>query len=576
MDKKQIVAILNEIAVFLELKGENPFKTRAYSNAARLLEADSRTVDELLQNDDLKKMKGIGTKLADRITTLARTDRLEYYEELKAFFPETLLDLLRIPNMGPKKVKTVYEELGVDSIGALEYACQENRLVTLAGFGEKTQQKLLDGIVRLRKFQERNLLNVALAEATSLVEHLERNKDVSKIEVAGSIRRRCETVKDIDILVSSKHPQSVTEHFLAYPDTESITGTGEKKTSLVLKSGMNADLRVVTQDQFPYALHHFTGSREHNTAMRTRAKKKGLKMNEYGLFNNDDTRVACEDEASLFEALSLQYISPELRENLGEIEAAEQNKLPLLVQSNDILGLFHVHSTYSDGKMSLGHVFEAGRSRGYQYVGIADHSQSAKYANGLDERRINEQHEAIDEINSKLDGPCLLKGIECDILKDGALDYSDGVLAKFDFVIASIHSGFSMSESEMTARILKAMSNPYVTMLGHPTGRLLLARDPYPVDIQAVLDFASEQRVCIEINANPHRLDLDWRNCRKAKQLGIPLAICPDAHQVEGFDDMVYGLAVARKGWLSPQDIVNVKSLEEIRTWLALQRKRRT
>jgi len=576
MDRESVIAILDEIAILLELKGENPFKSRAYSNAARALEADGRDISQLVVSGELGKVNGIGAGLTEKITELVQTGKLAYYLQLKSEIPDGVLEILRVPGMGPKKVRAVYTELGVDSLGSLEYACRENRLVTLPGFGSKTQQKVLEGIERLKKFRERHLLDTALIEAGKLADYIRQSPNATRVEIAGSLRRRRETIKDVDILVTAVNPEAVMNHFVAYPEVETVTGHGETKSSIVLNTGINADLRVVRQDQFAYALHHFTGSREHNTEMRSRARKMGLKMNEYGLFKDDEQPIECADEQSLFQELGLQYIPPELRENTGEIEAAERGEIPTLIEPGDVRGIFHVHSNYSDGSMTLERIAAIGRSLGYEYVGIADHSQSARYAHGLEPERVIEQHREIDEVNKGADGFRLLKGIESDILKDGSLDYSDDILEQFDFVIASVHSNFNLSEREMTERILKALRNPFVTMLGHPTGRLLLAREPYPVDLEAVLECAAENGVAVEINANPHRLDLDWIHCKRAKALGVRIAICPDAHDEEGFEDTAYGVAVARRGWLERSDIINTMALTEVTAWLQRQRSAKT
>ncbi|HNT33766.1 MAG TPA: DNA polymerase/3'-5' exonuclease PolX [bacterium] len=576
MDRESVIAILDEIAILLELKGENPFKSRAYSNAARALEADGRDISQLVVSGELGKVNGIGAGLTEKITELVQTGKLAYYLQLKSEIPDGVLEILRVPGMGPKKVRAVYTELGVDSLGSLEYACRENRLVTLPGFGSKTQQKVLEGIERLKKFRERHLLDTALIDAGKLADYIRQSPNATRVEIAGSLRRRRETIKDVDILVTAVNPEAVMNHFVAYPEVETVTGHGETKSSIVLNTGINADLRVVRQDQFAYALHHFTGSREHNTEMRSRARKMGLKMNEYGLFKDDEQPIECADEQSLFQELGLQYIPPELRENTGEIEAAERGEIPTLIEPGDVRGIFHVHSNYSDGSMTLERIAAIGRSLGYEYVGIADHSQSARYAHGLEPERVIEQHREIDEVNKGADGFRLLKGIESDILKDGSLDYSDDILEQFDFVIASVHSNFNLSEREMTERILKALRNPFVTMLGHPTGRLLLAREPYPVDLEAVLECAAENGVAVEINANPHRLDLDWIHCKRAKALGVRIAICPDAHDEEGFEDTAYGVAVARRGWLERSDIINTMALTEVTAWLQRQRSAKT
>jgi DNA polymerase (family 10) len=559
MEKTKVVEILSEISLLLQLKGENQFKVRAYENGARIIELLEEDLETLISEERLGQVKGIGKTLEQNIEELVTTGRLVYYEELKREFPETLFDLFKVPGLGPKKVKTLYEKLGIASLGELEYACLENRLLILPGFGEKTQQNILKGIADLKHYQSRFLFSEAWAIASRIVEGIKNQPGVEKVHVAGSLRRRKETVKDIDILAGSLWPVSLMDWFTSMDDVDVIMGKGETKSSIRLKNGMNADLRVVSPEQYPYALHHFTGSKEHNTALRHIARSRGIKMNEYGLFQGtQEVLIPCKDEKDIFNALGMDYIPPELRENHGEIEAAIKGSLPRLVEMGDIKGIIHVHTTYSDGRATIKEMADAAISLGYDYIGISDHSQSAYYAHGLTPENIIRQHREIDELNQTYDGRFkILKGIECDILPDGSLDYPDDILSSFDFVIASVHSGFAMDREFMTQRIIRALENPYITILGHPTGRLLLSREGYKVDMEAVLSKAAEMEVAIEINSNPYRLDLDWRWCRKAKDLGIKMAICPDAHDIEGFNHIIYGVGIARKGWLTSSDIFN-------------------
>lgn len=559
MEKSRVVEILREIALLLQLKGENPFKIRAYENGVRIIELLEEDLDTLVREKRLSKIKGIGKALEDKIEELVTTGKLDYYEKLRAEFPPTLFDLFKIPGLGPKKIQTLYEELGITTLGELEYACLENRLLNLPGFGEKTQQNILKGIADLKHYQKHFLFSEAWAVASKIVEEMKKQPGVGQVQIAGSLRRHKEIVKDIDILVETMWPVSLMDWFTSMEDVEVVMGKGETKSSVRLKNGMSVDLRVVSPWQFPYALHHFTGSKEHNTAMRHIARSRGIKMNEYGLFKGEQEElIPCKDEADIFKALGMAYIPPELRENNGEIQAAKKGNLPKLVELNDIKGILHVHTTYSDGRATLREMAEAAIELGYEYIGISDHSQSAYYANGLTVEDIKMQHQEIDELNQLYEGKFkILKGIESDILPDGSLDYPEEILATFDFVIASVHSGFSMDKDAMTQRIIKALDNPYVTILGHPTGRLLLSREGYEVDMEAILEHAARRGVAIEINSNPHRLDLDWRWCRKAKDLGIPLAICPDAHDIAGLSHVIYGVGIARKGWLTADDIFN-------------------
>jgi len=563
MNKKEVAEVLEDIALLLELAGENPFKARSYSNVARALEQCEEDIETLVRDKRLREIKGVGDALEKKIEELVTTGRLGYYEDLRAKFPESLFDLFRIPGLGPKRIKTLYEDLKIQTIEELEAACAENRLASIKGFGAKTQENVLAGIAFAKRHRGLFLYPVASEEAERLKEYLAKDRSVIRIEIAGSIRRRKEVVKDIDILASSKKPAALMARFVKAKGIETVTAHGETKSSVVLESGIAADLRVVSDEQFPYALHHFTGSKEHNVAMRQRAKDRGLKMNEYGLFR-DEKNIACKDETALFAKLDLPFIPPELREDMGEIEAA---KIPRLIEERDLIGMFHCHSTYSDGLCSIEEMAKGARDRGYQYLALADHSRSAGYAGGLQPETVLAQHEEIDRLNARMKGFRVLKGIESDIHADGSLDYDKGVLARFDLIIASVHSKLSMTEEEATRRIVRAIENPYTTILGHPTGRLLLAREGYPLNIDKVLDACAANGVAVEINANPHRLDLDWRHIRRAKEKGVKLCIGPDAHSVEGLGDMVYGIGIARKGWVEPGDLLNCMTLEEFLAW---------
>lgn len=564
MDKKTIVDILNNIGLLLELSGENPFKSRAYYNAARTIEVLDEDIETLVKEDRLKDIKGIGDAINKKLTELITTGSLKYYEDLKASIPPGLVEMLKIPGLGPKKIKTLYDKLKITTIGELEYACIENRLIELPGFGEKTQKKILDGIQFIKQFSGQHLYVEAYNDAVELKQYLINTGLTIRCEVAGSLRRKKEIVKDIDILATSDKPEKLMDLFASYNGVREIIAKGDTKTSVTLKSGINADLRVVKDEEFPYALHHFTGSKEHNTAMRHRAKQMGLKMNEYGLFYGDEL-IKCSTEEEIFNKLGLAYIPPELRENMGEIEAAEKGEIPLLVKEKDIKGLFHIHTTYSDGSNTLFEMVDAARKLGYKFIAITDHSKSAFYAGGLKEEDVLRQFEEIDEINKRYDDIVILKGIESDILPDGSLDYDEDILEKFDLVIASVHSHFKMSKEDMTKRLINAIKNKYTKILGHPTGRILLARDSYDFNIYEVIDAIAEYGKVIEINASPYRLDLDWRYIKYAKEKGVKFAICPDAHSIEGLDDAKYGIGIARKGWLEAKDVINTFEIDEIR-----------
>lgn len=571
MNKQDVSDILDEIATLLELKGENPFKSRAYTNAARTITSLDKDLSEAVKTGELRKMKGIGEAIFGKIGELVTTGKLAYYEELKASVPPGLFEMIRIPGLGAKRAKVIHEKLGVSTVGELEYACNENRLMDLDGFGLKMQQRILDGIRSIKRYRGRFLYPAAISEADAIYGILKKHKSVHRVSIAGSLRRRKETVKDIDFVVSTKSPSAVMEAFTALSGVESVIAHGETKSSIRLASGIQVDLRAVTDAEYPFALHHFTGSKEHNIAMRARALRMGIKMNEYGLFKGEKL-LPCKDEAAIFRRLGLDFIPPELREDMGEVLAAEEGRIPDLIEMGDIKGIFHNHTTESDGNATLEEMVRAAGEAGYVYIGISDHSRSAHYANGLSVERIREQHRRIDAVQKRFKKIAIFKGIECDILPDGSLDYPDDVLATFDFVIASVHSKFKMSESEMTARVIRAIRNPHVTMLGHATGRLLLSRDGYPIDMRKVIDAAAESGTMIELNAHPYRLDLDWRLGPYAKEKGLSISINPDAHSTDGIRDVAYGVGAARKGWFTKKEVFNSRTANEVRK--ALDRRR--
>jgi len=567
MDKEEVIKILKEISVLLELKGENPFKIRAYQNAARALEASDLDFSKDLKIEDFTSIKGIGSHIAERIIELIDTEKLKLYEDLKESTPPGLVEMLSIPTMGPKKIKYLYDNLGISNIGQLEYACIENRLVDLPNFGKKTQENILKGIEILKKYKGKYLYANIIEEAETIHDKIQNFKYVKRSSLAGSVRRKKEIVKDIDIVASSSRPGKVMDFFTSLSEAEDVIARGDTKSSIRLKSGINVDIRIVDEYQYPYALHHFTGSKEHNTAMRTAAKKDNIKMNEYGLFKNGKL-IKCSDEKDIFNFFSMDWIPPELRENYGEIEAAKNKKLPKLIEEKDIKGIFHIHTTYSDGNISLEQVCSYLKEMGFQYAGISEHSKSAAYAGGLKDNDIDKYIEEIEKLNKKLSGFKIFKGIESDILPDGNLDYDDKILNKFDFIIAAIHSNFNLSEEQMTNRIIKAIENKFTTMLAHPTGRLLLARDPYKVDIIRIINAAAENNVDIELNASPFRLDLDWRMCKYAKEKGVKIFINPDAHSLKNLNDYKFGVNTARKGWLEKSDVPNTFSVEKIINYL--------
>jgi DNA polymerase (family 10) len=571
MDKDRVAEILDEIGTLLSLQGENPFRCLAYSNAARNIRQMEENLSEVIAQDRLATMAGIGKTLDEKIRTLMATGELPFYEDLKKKTPAGLLAMLKLPGMGPKKVKALYDELGIDSVEKLEAACEQGKVAALKGFGEKTQQKILEGITFIGLAGKRVRLDQAEAIANALVAGLRKAPGISRLAVCGSLRRRKETINDIDILISSENPGPIMDCFVHLAGVAEVVGHGDTKSSIIVDSSLlgsealriNADLRVVRDEQFPFALHYFTGSKEHNIAVRARAQDYGLKLNEYELAGPRKT-VECKEEADIFQALDLDYIEPELRENTGEIEAALEHRLPHLVEARDLKGTFHCHTNWSDGAASLEHMVEAARESGFDYFGVADHSPSLTVANGLSPARVRQQQAAIDKINSRLKGIRVFKGIECDILADGSLDYADEVLNTFDYVVASVHSHFNQPEKEMTARIVKAISHPRVSILGHATGRLLLRRESYKLDMDAVFQTAAKHSTLIEINAHPMRLDIDWIQCKRAKAMGVKLVINPDAHATDEVKYVRFGVDVARRGWLEKGDIFNTQTAAQI------------
>ncbi|MCC6158768.1 MAG: DNA polymerase/3'-5' exonuclease PolX [Deltaproteobacteria bacterium] len=569
LDKKVVAKTLRKVGVLLELAGENPFKARAFDRAARAVETWDGSFAELATASAGGQVEGIGKGIAADLAELAASGRLGVLDDLEASFPAGLTDLLDISGLGPKTVRKLYEELGVTNIDALESACLDGRIAKLPRMGEKSVANILAGITHLRSYSGRFHLHTALDVATGVAAALAPFAE--RIEIAGSLRRRRETVKDIDLLAATSDVTRLADAFTSLPGVTRVTGKGETKCSVILGSGMACDLRMVDASVFGAALAHFTGSADHNVAMRRRAKSMGMKLSEYGLEREDGTRIPCPDERDAFEALGLAVIPPELREDLGEIDAAQSGALPALVESGELRGVLHAHTQYSDGTASIADMAAAARDLGFAYLGLADHSQSSTVAGGLKPDAVRRQHAEIDEFNAAHEFR-VLKGIESDIRKDGSLDYDDDVLASFDFVIASVHSHFQMSRNDMTARVIRAARNPFTTMLGHPTGRLLLRREPYEIDMDAVVEACAESGCAIEINANPYRLDLDWRLVKKAIGLGVCIAICPDAHSTQQLAYSGFGVDIARKGWARSSDVLNTLDAEEFLTFAGARR----
>jgi len=575
MDKQEVIHILEELGTLLELQGESPFKSRAYASGARIIAGlEASHLQELVDSGKLRTLKGIGVALAEKISELVSTGRLAYYETLKQQVPAGLLEMLSLPGMGPKKVKAIHDQLGIATIGELEYACHENRLVDLPGFGRKTQENILHSIDRLKQHRGQYLCHEALQAAQQLIESLSASKMAGQVALAGALRRRQEIVEQVDLLVSTTQVERLRTAVAAWPSVGEVLLDEPSHLSLRLQGGVKADLYLVDEAAFPFTLHALTGTQTYLAAIQAHARQRGYSLDHDGL-RRGNTRLTCDTEEAIFSALGLSYIAPELREGLGEVEAAERGALPQLIEESDIQGVFHVHSTWSDGLSSIEEMARTAQRLGYRYMGLSDHSQSARYANGLEPDRVREQHRVIARVNEGLDGLTILKGSEVDILPDGALDYPDELLCQMDFVVASVHSRFNMPPAEMTARIIKAMHNPYVTMIGHLTGRLLLAREGYALDIPAIVAEAIRLGVIIELNANPHRLDLDWRHLRATYGKGLLTSINPDAHNPAGLRDVTYGVGIARKGGLSSERVLNTRSLPDLQDWFMQRRRTR-
>ena len=594
MNKADIVDVLEDIAVLLELKGENPFKIRAYSTGARVLETMEADLGELIEAGELSGVKGIGSALVEKIETLHATGELAYYTELRGSVAPGLIAMLDIPGLGGKKVKKLHDALSVESIAALKAACESGEVEALKGFGKKSAEKILTGIANRAAYAKRHHWWTAREVAQPILEGLRGLPQTERAEVAGSLRRLRETVGDLDFIVASADPQPVMDWFVTQPAVAEVTAHGATKSSVRFEGGLQADLRVVPAEQFAFALHHFTGSKDHNVAMRQRALARGYSLSEWGLMEKGEERdlktvprseattspgaertgpnelSAIKTEEGLFKFLGLAEIPPELREGLGEIEAAEAQQLPKLVTSADIRGVFHNHTTASDGRGTIEEMAAASEALGWDYLGLADHSKASYQANGLDDARVLRMIESIRAFNqSGASAVHVFSGIECDILPDGSLDLEESTLAALDYTVMSVHSSFSQSEEEMTARVIRAIEHPATTMLGHPTGRILLRREPYKIDLAKVIDAAIANRVVIEINANPRRLDMDWRLWRRAAERGLMCSINPDAHSTDGLSYFDAGVNIARKGWLEKEQVLNSRDCAGVLRWFS-------
>ncbi len=566
MDNLEIARIFSEIGDILEIKGENPFKVRAYRRVTQILESLPQDISQLYEKGKLSELPGVGASIAEKIKELLETGKLTYYENLKKEIPAGLLQMLKIPGMGPKTVSLLYHKVGIDTVEKLEKAAREGKLRSLPGLGAKTEENIIKGIQLLKGRKERIPLHEALTIAEGIIKVLKELKEVNKISYCGSLRRRKETIGDVDILVTSSNPSRVMEVFTSLPQVREVLVKGETKSSCLIGEGRQVDVRVVGEESFGAALHYFTGSKAHNIRIRELGVKKGLKINEYGVFarkKGGEERVGGEEEIDVFRSVELPFIPPELREDSGEIEAGMKGELPSLITLQDIRGDLHIHSKWSDGANTVKELALASRERGYEYIGICDHSQTLKVAGGVSKEDFYRRIEEIRKIDSSISGIKILAGIEVDILGDGTLDYPNEFLKELDIVIASIHSGFKQDAKTLTMRIIKAMENPYVHVIGHPTGRLLGEREPYPLEMEKVMQVARDTGTALEINAFPDRMDLKDVHARMAKEMGVKLIINTDAHHLLQLDWIKYGVWVARRGWLRKQDVLNTFPFEE-------------
>ena len=565
MINKIAAKIFNEIADILEIQDENKFRIRSYRLAAEAIENLSEDLESIYKEGNLRNIPGIGAHLSERIEEIINNGDCKEHQELLKKIPHDLLDMLKIPFLGPRKVKKLYEELNIKTIEELKRAAFEGKLRNLEGFGETSEEKILKGIEQTEKNRGRFLISEAYEYADLIINKLKKIPEVNRIEIAGSLRRGKETIGDLDILIESNLPDKVMDLFTELKEVKEILAKGNTKSSVVLENNLEADLRVVDKSSFGVALLYFTGSKEHNVVLRTIAKKKGLKINEYGIYKEGrkEVKIGGESEEEVYKLMNMQWIPPELRENRGEIEKAQKNNLPKLIERKYIKGDIHIHTKASDGENTILEMAEKCKELGYEYLAITDHSKKVTIAGGLGEKELIKQFKDIDFVQKNIKGIKILKGVEVDILNDGKLDIKDEVLKMADFIIGAIHYKFEMTEEEMTERIIKAFKNPYLKGFSHPSGRLLTRRESYKVNMNKIIDAAKLYNVVLEINSNPHRLDLVDIYCKMAKEKGVKIYISTDAHSVGDLDYMNYGVTVARRGWLEKTDIINTYSLDK-------------
>ncbi|MFP4477223.1 MAG: DNA polymerase/3'-5' exonuclease PolX [Desulfatibacillaceae bacterium] len=571
VQNSEIRDIFEQVADFLEIRGENEFRVRAYREGARIVGGLSENVEDMVREGrDLTRFRGIGKDLAAKIRQIVETGSLEQLEDLRKNMSPGLLEMMEVPGVGPKRVAALYNELGVENVDELEEAASEGRVAELEGFGEKTQQGILEAIREDKKKKQaegegRILLADAEPFAKNLREHIAALDKAKDVTVAGSFRRGKETVGDLDILATCKRggERELMDAFTTHEDVDEVLSQGKTKSSVRLRSGLQVDLRIVPQVSYGAALHYFTGSKAHNIAVRKLAMERGYKVNEYGV-HDDDQRIAGKTEKEVYATVDLPYIEPELRENLGEIEAAREGKLPDLVEARDIRGDLHAHTNRTDGRNTLAEMGRAARDLGYEYLAITEHSQKVTMARGLDEKEVRKHLERIDQANDDLDGVTLLKGMEVDILKDGSLDLPDSILKELDFTVCSVHYHQKLPGDRQTERVIKAMDNRYMSILGHPTGRLMGERDAMDIDLDRIIHAAADKDVVIELNSHPERLDLPSNYCKAAAELGVRIAISTDAHSTDNLKLMRLGVTQARRGWLQPGDVVNTRPLKKL------------
>ena len=566
MKNKELSDLFERMADILEFKGENPFKISAYRKASRILGDLTQDIEEISEKGELKNIPGIGEGMAEKIVEYLKTGKISKFEEVRKGVSDELIAIMDIPGMGPKTLSMIHKEKGIGNLSQLERAVEDGSLVGLPGIGEKKVENIKRGIQLLKQSKGRMNLGMAFPVAKRIVETLRQKTGSKKIEWAGSLRRMRENIGDIDILATGPDKEKIVHSFTHLPEVKEVLASGETKASIIVEGGIQIDLRVVEEDSYGAALQYFTGSKAHNIHLRGIAKTRGIKINEYGVFKGEK-KIGGKEEKEVYKALGMDWIEPELREDRGEIEASQKGRLPKLVQESEIKGDLHIHSKWSDGISSIEEIARAAQKRGYQYIAICDHSKSLKIAHGLDESRLIQQIEEIDCLNEKMKDFKILKGTEVDILPDGRLDLSEKVLKKLDLVIAAIHSGFKQEKGKMTKRIIRALESPFVHIVAHPSGRLLGARDPYEVEMDEVMEAAKQYRKSLEINAYFERLDLDDIHCRKAKEMGIQVAMGTDSHHLDQMWMISLGVAVARRGWLETTDVLNTLSLKEILRW---------